>query len=123
MDIAADPELALAGGAPIWEQIDGQIRGLILNRVLQPGEELPTVRALAVGLGVNPRAVAYAYGRLEGSGFLIHDGQGGPRVADPPASRRSDLERLCRDFWQRTAEHGYTLAEVLRALQRLLEKG
>jgi GntR family transcriptional regulator len=120
----AEPELVLDGGAPFRHQIAGQIRRLILDGVLRPGEELPTVRALAVGLAVNPHTVERAYRRLEGEGFLTQGEGGGPRVAAPPAGPEDNaLECLCRDFLRRTAGRGYSAAETLSALYRCLEEG
>ncbi len=54
MNPSAEPELVLDGGAPIQEQIESQVRRLIVRGILRPGEELPTIRALAVGLTIAP---------------------------------------------------------------------
>src|SRR5215831_2879320 len=75
------PELVLDGGEPICQQIETQVRRFISIGHLRPGEELPTVRALAVGLAINPRTVAQAYARLEQMGLLASNELGGPRVA------------------------------------------
>lgn len=118
-----EPELLLDGGAPIGEQIEGQVRRLILDGVLHPGEELPTVRALAVGLAVNPHAVEQAYGRLEHEGFLNSGEGSGPRVAEPPAGPGDiELGRLCREFLRRAADRGYALAEVLHAVHACVKE-
>jgi GntR family transcriptional regulator len=123
MNRSPEPELVLDGGASIQEQIEGQVRRLIVQGILQPGEELPTVRALAVGLAINPHTVEQAYRRLQQSGFLMQEGQGGPWVARPSPNRDDrHLEYLCRDFLQRTVAHGYTPAEVLRTLHHCLEE-
>jgi GntR family transcriptional regulator len=75
------PELVLDGGTPISQQIEGQIRRLVRSGALRPGEELPTVRAVAVGLAVNPHAVEQAYDRLEQAGLVTRSDGSGPRVA------------------------------------------
>jgi GntR family transcriptional regulator len=124
MEPSAEPELVLDGSAPIRQQIAGQIRRLILDGILGPGEALPTVRAVAVGLAVNPRTVEQAYHRLGCEGFLVREEAGAPRVAGPPAGPGDgDLERLCQDFLRRTAERGYSLAETLHALIGCIEEG
>jgi GntR family transcriptional regulator len=120
----AEPELVLDGGGPFRNQIEGQIRRLILEGFLPPGEELPTVRALAVGLAINPHTVELAYRRLNAEGFLTQGEASGPRVAAPPAGPKDNvLEGLCRDFLRRTAGRGYSAAEILSALHHCLEEG
>jgi GntR family transcriptional regulator len=117
------PELVLDGGAPIWQQIEGQIRRFVLSGALRPGEELPTVRAVAVGLAVNPHAVEQAYDRLERAGFMTRSDGSGPRVAVPSGTPRdADLKGLCEDFLRRAAERGHSFAAVRHALQACLEE-
>jgi DNA-binding transcriptional regulator YhcF (GntR family) len=116
------PELVLDGGAPVRQQIEGQIRRLVLSGGLRPGEELPTVRAVAVGLAVNPHTVEQAYDRLQREGLLIPDG-GGPRVAAPPVDPEgADLRRLCEAFLRRAAACGHSPAAVRHAVQACLEE-
>ena len=52
-------------GVPIYRQIQDQVRYGIASGLLLPGEQLPTVRALAVELSVNPNTVIKAYTELE----------------------------------------------------------
>src|SRR4051812_47318695 len=111
-------ELILDGGAPVTEQIEGQVFRLVLGGALRPGAELPTVRAVAVGLAVNPHAVAQAYDRLERAGLVTRDGGAAPRVAGPPAD--AGLKQLCADFLRAMAVRGHAPAAVLDALQSYL---
>ena len=53
---------------PIYEQIVDRIKHLILMDVLQPGEQLPSVRSLAMENGTNPNTVQKAYAELERQG-------------------------------------------------------
>ncbi len=55
---------------PIYEQIEQNIKALILSGVLQPGSQLPSVRNLAVDLGINPNTIRHAYQRLETEGVI-----------------------------------------------------
>ncbi|TVY03948.1 GntR family transcriptional regulator [Paenibacillus cremeus] len=50
---------------PIWEQIVQQLKELLLKKVLQPGDKLPSVRELASSLLINPNTVSKAYQELE----------------------------------------------------------
>jgi GntR family transcriptional regulator len=120
-----EPELLLQGGAAIREQIQDQVRTCIVLGLLRPGEQLPTVRSVAVELGVNPHAVEQAYEQLQREGFVTtEDGSGAfvtlPQGADlPRAGRRARLESLCLDFLARTAGWGFSPAEVLQTLHTL----
>ncbi len=55
---------------PIYEQISEYYKTLILKGILQPDEQMPSVRSLAVELGTNPNTIQRAYAELERQGFL-----------------------------------------------------
>jgi GntR family transcriptional regulator len=120
-----EPELLLQGGAAIREQIQDQVRACIMLGLLRPGEQLPTVRSMAVELGVNPNAVEQAYEQLQREGFVTtEDGSGTfatlpPQGGLPRAGRRAQLETLCLDFLARTAGWGFSPVEVLQTLHTL----
>lgn len=57
-------------GVPVYRQIQDQIRFLVTSRVLAPGAELPSTRALAAELELNPMTVSKAYALLEREGVL-----------------------------------------------------
>lgn len=117
MNVFAEPELVIDGAEPIPVQLEGQIRRQIVVGILRPGEELPTVRSVAVGLAVNPHAVEEAYGHLEREGFVTRGEGAAPRVAPQRSDVAcSDLDNSCRDFLRQTAAAGYSLAEVLLTL-------
>jgi GntR family transcriptional regulator len=71
MDIAID----LTDGVPIYRQIINQVKYLVASGLLQPGEELPPIRTLALQLKVTPNTIVKAYGELEISG-VIHKRRG-----------------------------------------------
>ncbi len=56
--------------SPIYEQIIEQYKLLILTGVMEPDEQMPSVRSLAVELSVNPNTIQRAYAELERQGFL-----------------------------------------------------
>jgi DNA-binding transcriptional regulator YhcF (GntR family) len=129
MGTLAEPELTIAGGAPIHRQIRDQIRDYILAGGLYPGEQLPTPRAVAVGLAVNPHAVNQAYTQLEQEGFLSSEGGSGTFVAPLShlrfvrAERAARLERLCSRWLARAARIGFSAEEVLRTVHALTPSG
>ncbi len=114
-----DPELVLDGSGPLHSQIERQLRRLIQTGVLIPGEELPTVRAAAVALQINPHVVEEAYETLEREGYLTRNEGTGVLVA--PELPRVGLEELCRDFLRQAACSGYPISEVLRVLHAQIE--
>ena len=116
------PELLLDGGEPIRQQIERQIRRLVRSGALRPGEELPTVRAVAVGLAISPRAVEQAYHQLEQECFVTRIDGSAPRVRLPSGDPEgSDLKRLCEKFLRRATRHGYSFAAVLHTIQACIQ--
>ncbi len=115
-------------GVPIYRQIQDQIRFGIASGLLRPGEQLPTVRALAVELSVNPNTVIRAYNELERDGILASEQGTGTFVATPPparipeAQRKEKLENLCMEFLAHAGAHGFTSREVVQALEALTER-
>jgi DNA-binding transcriptional regulator YhcF (GntR family) len=117
------PELVLDGGNPIWEQIESQIRRLVLGGALLPGEELPTVRAVAVGLAISPRAVEQAYNQLAQESVVTWADSSAPRVT--PSCRGpegTNLKQLCESFLRQATGYGYSRAAIVHAIQTSLQK-
>ena len=55
---------------PIYEQIQTELRRLMLTGVLPPGSRLPSVRELAGQLAINPNTIQRAYSQLETEGYV-----------------------------------------------------
>ena len=70
-----DITINLADGVPIYRQIVNQVKYLVASGLLQPGEELPAIRTLALQLKVTPNTVVKAYGELEVAG-VVHSRRG-----------------------------------------------
>ena len=77
-----------ASGVPFYRQIIQQIQQAILARRLEPGDRLPTIRALAIELKINPNTIAKAYGELEIRGIVTTQVGSGTYVSD----KRIDME-------------------------------
>jgi len=78
MDIRVSPQ----SSAPLYEQIVAQVKQLVSSGRLRPGDSLPTIRALAQRLLINPNTVARAYRELEVEG-IVHSRVGhGTTIAD-----------------------------------------
>ena len=53
---------------PIYEQVRDGLRHLVVSGAIAEGERLPSVRALAASLAINPNTIQRAYAALEGEG-------------------------------------------------------
>lgn len=62
-------DLDLKSRLPIYEQLVNKLKELIIGGVLQPDEQLPTVRVLAAQLTINPNTIQKAYRELERQGY------------------------------------------------------
>jgi GntR family transcriptional regulator len=128
MNAVAEPELIIQSGMPIHRQIADQIRRQIVSGALEPGEELPSLRALAVGLAVNLKAVVRATRRLEREGWLTTVDNSGIFVSGPapvcvaPSKSRTRLERLCARWLARAERSGFSAAEVVNTMQTLTQR-
>ncbi len=74
-----------ARAEPLYGQIQGQIKYLLASGVLQPHDELPSVRALAEGYLINPNTVVRAYVELEREGLVYKKRGMGTFVSDAAA--------------------------------------
>jgi GntR family transcriptional regulator len=71
-----------ASHVPIYDQIVQHVRGAVAAGVYRPGELLPSIRALALDLGVNPNTVQRAFAELERDGLVVGLRGRGMAVAD-----------------------------------------
>ena len=119
-------KLDLKSGVPFHRQIVDQIRYGIASDRLMPGEQLPTVRALAVHLQVNPNTVRKAYSELEILGILdTQQGTGtfvsNQQVEIGEAEKQGMLRQICDELIARGNQYGFTLREIVTHIQRRLE--
>jgi len=112
-----------SSGVPIHLQLADWIRLLIREGTLQAGEALPTVRSLAVELGINANTVARVYRDLQASGLLRLERGVGTFVADtqdrvvPPRDFRS-LEKKALELIRLAKQAEVTIPEVCQLIER-----
>lgn len=111
-------------GVPFYRQIIDQIRYGIVTGSLTVGEQLPTVRALAVELKVNLNTVSKAYKELEIQNVLeTHQGTGtfiGPVTVEiEPGERAAKLSSICTEFYTIAASYGFTADEMIAELKKI----
>jgi GntR family transcriptional regulator len=109
-------------GVPVYRQIMDQVRGAIALGALHPGDQLPTVRQLAVDLAINPNTVVRAYRELE-LGGLLESNQGTgtfireQQVEGSKQERARQLTQLVRECVARAGAAGFTVQEVMAELR------
>lgn len=67
---------------PIYEQVVDKVKDLIYKEVLKADEKMPSVRALAIDLSINPNTIQRAYAELERDGFIYSVKGRGNYVSD-----------------------------------------
>jgi|DewCreStandDraft_4_1066084.scaffolds.fasta_scaffold60237_3 GntR family transcriptional regulator len=87
---------------PIYAQLVAAVRQAVARGEMKPGDQLPTVRQLAVDLRINPNTVARAYQEMERAGMIVtRQGRGTFVAAQPPpapaAENRDRIEQLVRE--------------------------
>lgn len=111
-------------GLPLYQQIVETIVQAIVSRKVVSGESLPSVRALAEELVINPNTVLRAYSDLSKAGFITGQPGRGYLVAEPrqiysEAERLRRLDAALDEFLRHTALLGFSKKELL---ERLREK-
>ncbi len=116
--------LDYSSGVPIYRQIIDQIRFGIASGQLKLGEQLPTVRALAVELKVNLNTVSKAYKELEikniletqqGTGTFINDTE----LVMPDKEWKDKLKEICTQFSSVAFSYGFSLDEIIQELKNI----
>jgi len=111
----------------VYRQIMDQVLGAMASGRLASGDQLPTVRQLAVDLSINPNTVIRAYRELEIRGFLdTHQGSGTFITAQPVQQdneeRQRKLDGIVSDAIARAGAEGFTAQQVLDRLRELLDE-
>ena len=111
---------------PVFRQVAAQIRTLIVEGVLQPGDELPPVRKLAIDLAVHFNTIAESYRMLAAEGFLDVGHGRAARVAErrTPRMAAGSLEAWRGRLRQTLAEmkaDGLPASRIRKELESLME--
>lgn len=120
-------ELDFHSGLPIYTQIVNQISGRVANGILKSGDQLPTVRALALDLRVNFNTVARAYRILDEARVIsTQQGRGTFIMEKPPPKvteklRQETLEGLTRRYVNEALRLGFSQTEVRQMVSEQLK--
>jgi len=116
-------QLDLHSGMPVYRQIIDQVRGGIASGLLGAGDQLPTVRQLAVDLAINPNTVVRAYRELEFGGLIeTHQGTGtfisAQKMKRADAERTRQLAQIVADCVSRAGAAGFTVEDLIEELSK-----
>lgn len=126
-DPKLDFELDFHSGLPIYTQIVNQISGRVANGILKPGDQLPTVRALALELRVNFNTVARAYRILDEARIIsTQQGRGTYIIEIPPPEvteklRNESLLALADRFVSEALRLGFSRREISQMVRDRLK--
>jgi GntR family transcriptional regulator len=110
-------------GVPFYRQIIDQIKFGIASGNLTAGEQLPTVRSLAVELKINLNTVTKAYKELEiqniletqqGTGTFI----GKESISLPVKEKARKLQSICNEFITIALSYGFSKKDLINHLQK-----
>ena len=110
---------------PIYEQIKDGLRKLIVTGALRTGEKLPSVRALATQLSINPNTIQRAYNELEQEGYIYSvagKGSFGSGTADADAARRENLKEDLRKLLGELRYLGMTHEDAVKLIKEVYEQ-
>jgi len=119
--------LDFRSGTPIYTQIVEQVKQQVVSGELKPGDQLPTVRALALELRVNFNTVARAYRLLDEAGIISTQQGRGTYILEVPPPERTDklrrqaLEALIRNFLSEAFHLGCSPDEISKTLKKQLD--
>jgi GntR family transcriptional regulator len=111
-------------GVPVYRQLIDQVQAAIASGALTVGDQLPTVRQVAVDLTINPNTVSRAYREMEIRGILDTQQGTGTFIADYKVEQSKDerermLNQLVSEFVSRAGAGGFTLKQLIKALKDL----
>jgi len=114
--------LDLQSGVPVYRQLIDQVLGGIAAAALTPGDQLPTVRQVAVDLSINPNTVARAYREMEIRGVLdTQQGTGtfvsNQNVKQDEVERERRLAQIVGEFVARAGAAGFTVHDLMEQLR------
>ena len=120
-------QIDFRSGLPIYTQIVNQVQAHVAGGILKPGDQLPTVRALAEELRVNFNTIARAYRILDEERIIsTQQGRGTYITEIPPPDvseklRRETLEALTERFIGEAMRLGFSKREVSQMVRDQLK--
>lgn len=120
-------QIDFRSGVPIYVQIMDQVKQQVVGGGLVPGDQLPTVRALALELRVNFNTVARAYRLLDEAGIISTQQGRGTYILDIPPPERTDklrrqaLEALTLRYLNEAQRMDVSSEDILEMVEKQIE--
>ncbi len=116
--------LDLKSGVPFYKQVILQVEMAIVDGRLGNGDQLPTVRSLAVALKINPNTVARAYNEMEIRGIVNTQQGTGTFISDKKielteVEKERILSEMTRPYLSNARSYGFTLEDLIKHLQSM----
>jgi GntR family transcriptional regulator len=114
--------LDVKSGVPFYKQIIFQVEMAIADGRLGKGSQLPTVRALAVELSINPNTVARAYAEMEIRNIVVTQQGSGTFISDKEVSidgieRERILSQITKEYMTKASSYGFQPDELIAAIK------
>ena len=111
---------------PLYEQVARRFQTLILKGVLEPDAQMPSVRALAVELSINPNTIQKAYAMLEQQGYIYPVKGRGNFVTDNQdvlQQKRQEFFENLRDLIKKGKDMGISKKECISYMEENWKEG
>ena len=106
-------------GTPIYRQLVDQVRQLAASGGLEAGDRLPSVRAVAAELGINPTTIAKAYSLLEQEGLVRSQGDEVVVAAETPLKPLDALRSPALALVEAAKRLGFSREDTTDAVDQL----
>ena len=129
MTVKLNFQLDFRSDVPIYEQIAEELRKKIAEGQVAPGDQLPTVRQLALDLRVNFNTVSRAYRVLDETGLISTQRGRGTYIWEEPteetmrAIKKKSLEELTRNYLKEINRLGFSVDSAIEELKQLSAEG
>lgn len=111
---------------PIYEQIVERFQTLIVNGILEPDSQMPSVRSLAMELSINPNTIQKAYSMLEQEGYIYPVKGRGNFVSGNAGLKKKKQESVyqsLRELVNKGKELDISCEALLKKVQEFYEEG
>ncbi len=125
-ELGIDFMLDTKSGIPFYRQIIQMVEYNMAIGKLKPGDKLPTIRALAINLKINPNTIARAYNELEIRG-LVHTQVGSGtfissmKIDISEIEQKRKIDEICAEFLNKIKALGITKEEIINTLKNFKE--